>query len=396
MKREQKGQRGRREVRKEAGPPVKRERAGRDVLTESKKGNRQILFLTYLVVAVFLGLSIYLVLFIVMDSEKVINNPYNKRQEVMAKRIQRGKILSSDGKVLAKTKTNKKGEDTRIYPYGEVFCHAVGRTTNSMTGVEKTQCYTLLASHANPVEQLINTFRGDKNPGDNVVTTLHADLQQIAYNALGNQRGAVVAMEPSTGKVLAMVSKPAYDPNTVSLQWKSLVDDSTEESKLINRASQGLYPPGSTFKILTEMEYMIENPETYQDFRYQCKGSDSFSGNVINCYGKERHGMLTLKSAFAKSCNGAFAELGTKLDISSYCKLIEKFRFNTKMDVDFEMNKSTFSLTKESDMGELTQTVIGQGKTLITPMENALIAATIANKGKMMKRYIVDHVESVS
>ena len=163
-----------------AETPVKRERAGRDALTESKKGNRQVLFLTYLVVAVFLGLSIYLVLFIVMDSEKVINNPYNKRQEVMAKRIQHGKILSSDGKVLAKTKTNKKGEDTRIYPYGEVFCHAVGRTTNSMTGVEKTQCYTLLASHANPIEQLINTFRGDKNPGDNVVTTLHDELKHIA------------------------------------------------------------------------------------------------------------------------------------------------------------------------------------------------------------------------
>ncbi|MDD7403370.1 MAG: penicillin-binding transpeptidase domain-containing protein [Butyribacter sp.] len=361
---------------------------------EGRRGNSQILILTYSVVLIFMGMVGYFVYFMVTQSQQVINNPYNKRQEVLAKKVQRGEILSADGKTLAKTVTDKDGTDTRVYPYNKIFCHVVGRTKNSMTGIEKTQCYPLLTSHSNPIKQLTNTFRGEKNKGDTVVTTLDAQLQKTAYNALGSHKGAVVALEPSTGKILAMVSKPAYNPNTVEKNWEQLVKNSDEESALVNRATQGLYPPGSTFKLMTAMEYMIENPDEYQDFRYQCSGSESFSGNVINCYGKERHGRLSLKSALAKSCNGAFAKIGTQLDLTSYRKLTEKFMFNKKLDVDFEYNQSKFSLDKKSDTGEVTQTVIGQGKTMITPLENALITATIANDGVMMKPYVVDYLEN--
>ncbi len=138
----------------------------------------------------------------------------------------------------------------------------------------------------------------------------------------------------------------------------------------------------------------MENPDSYQKFRYECKGTDSFSGNKINCYGKTAHGKLDLKSALAKSCNGAFAKIGTTLDVPRFRKLTEKFLFNKELAVDFEYNKSRFSLTKDSDLGELTQTVMGQGKTMITPLENAIIAATIANKGEMMVPYAVGQVEN--
>lgn len=377
----------------------KSRRKSEEIVSESerkkeRKGNSQILILTYSMVIIFMGLVGYFVYFMVAQSQQVINNPYNKRQEVLAKKVQRGNILSSDGKVLAKTVTDDEGNDTRVYPYDKVFCHVVGRIQNSMTGIEKNQCYPLLTSHSNPLKQLTNTFRGEKNKGDSVITTLDAELQQAAYDALGSHKGAVIAMEPSTGKILAMVSKPAYDPNTVEKNWDKLVKDSDEESALVNRATQGLYPPGSTFKLLTAMEYMIENPDSYEDFSYNCSGSDSFSGNVINCYDKERHGKLNLKSALAKSCNGAFAKIGTMIDIDSFRNLTEKFLFNKEVAVDFEYNKSKFSLTADSDMGELTQTVIGQGKTMITPMENAMITATIANDGKMMIPYVVDYLES--
>lgn len=363
---------------------------------ESRRGNKQIMVLTYSITLIFLGMIGYFVYFMVTQSQDIINNPYNKRQEVLAKKVQRGEIRSVDGEVLARTETDEEGNDTRIYPYGKVFCHVVGRTANSMTGIEKDQCYPLLTSHLNPFEQLLNTFQGEKNPGDNVVTTLDASLQQAAYDALAGCRGAVVALEPSTGKILAMVSNPSYDPNTVEADWDSLVEDSEEESALLNRATQGLYPPGSTFKILTAMEYMMENPDSYSEFSYRCKGSDSFSGNQINCYGSEVHGTLDLKSALAKSCNGAFAKIGTTLDLTSFKKLAEKFLFNQKLSVSFEYSKSTFSLDKDSDMGELTQTVIGQGKTTVTPLENAMIAATVANGGEMMVPYVVDHVENAN
>lgn len=363
-------------------------------IKEGKRGNSQILLVTYCITLIFLCMAGYMVYFMVMQSQEVINNPYNKRQEVLAKKIQRGEILSADGKVLAKTVTDEEGNDTRVYPYDDMFCHIVGRTTNSMTGIEGRQCYPLLTSHANPLTKLTDTFRGEKSPGDNVITTLDVKLQKAAYDALGNQKGAVVALEPSTGKILAMVSKPAYDPNNVAQNWDALINDSNEESALVNRATQGLYPPGSTFKMLTTMEYLIEQQDTYSKFRYQCQGSDSFLGNVINCYGQEKHGSLNLKSAFAKSCNGAFAQIGTTLDIKSFRKLTEKFLFNKSLPVDFEYNKSQFSLTEDSDMGELTQTVMGQGKTMITPLENAMITATIANGGKMMLPYVVERVEN--
>ncbi len=369
-------------------------RQERERQREVRRGNRQILLVTYCITIIFLCMAGFLVYFMAVQSQEIINNPYNKRQEVLAKKVSKGKILSADGKVLAETKTGADGKDTRVYPYKDMFCHIVGRAVNSMTGIEGKQGYPLLASHINPFTQLANTFRGEKSPGDNVVTTLDTKLQKAAYDALGNRKGAVVALDPSTGRILAMVSKPAYDPNRVEQNWEELISDSNEESALVNRATQGLYPPGSTFKVLTAMEYLIENPDSYSKFRYECKGTDSFSGNIINCYGREQHGSLNLKMALAKSCNGAFAKIGTTLDVAQFRKLTERFMFNKSLPVDFEYNKSKFSLSKDSDMGELTQTVMGQGKTMITPLENAVIAATVANNGEMMVPYVVDHVES--
>lgn len=371
-----------------------RRAGGRQKARESRRGNAQIMVLTYIFAAVFFGMIIHFVYFMVTDSQEIINNPYNKRQEALAKKVTKGKILSADGKILAETKTDEEGNDKRIYPYNKVYCHVVGRTTNSMTAIEKDYCYPLLTSHTNPFSQLANTFRGEKNPGDNVITTLDSRLQEIAYQALGNRKGAVVALEPSTGKILAMVSSPSYNPNEVEKNWDNLIEDSKDESKLINRATQGLYPPGSTFKILTAMEYILENKENYKNYTYQCHGSDSFSGNIINCYGKEVHGKLTLETAFAKSCNGAFAQIGTTLDRKAFRKLAEKFMFNEEIPILLETNAGQFSLSEKSDMGELTQTVIGQGKTTITPLQNAMIAATVANDGEMMIPYVVDKIEN--
>lgn len=363
---------------------------------ESRRGNRQIMILTYGVVAVFLAMAGYLASFTAIDSEEIINNSRNKRQELLAERVIKGKILSADGEVLAETVTDADGKEYRNYPEKKVFCHVVGRSSNSLTGIELSQCYPLLTSHSNPIKQLGNTLRGEKNQGDTVITTLDAKLQRAAYQALGDHRGAIVALEPSTGKVLAMVSKPAYDPNTVLEQWEELVKDSDEESALVNRATQGLYPPGSTFKMVTAMEYLIENPKDYSSFHYTCKGTDIFSGSRINCYNRERHGSLNLTASFAESCNGSFAKIGTMLNVDSYRSLCEKLYFNRKLPVGFEANASKFVLDKTSDVAEITQTAMGQGRTVVTPLQNAMITAMIANGGEMMTPYVVDHTENES
>lgn len=378
----------------DSGPGMEENRFNTQSGLPGKRGNMHIIIVTYFVVIVFMCMIGYLVYFMANDSSDVINNPYNKRRKILAERVVRGNIYSSDGKVLAKTVTDNEDKEKRVYPYNDIFCHVVGRVSDSMTGVELAQCYPLLTSNLNPFKQLSNTFRGVKSMGDSVYTTLNAGLQEAAYNALGNNKGAVVALEPSTGKILAMVSKPGYNPNTVEEDWDNLIKDENSDSSLVNRATQGLYPPGSTFKVMTAIEYILENKDSFRKYSYECKGQDSFEGNIINCYGNEKHGRLDLSASLAKSCNASFANIGMTLDINSLRKLCGKFMFNKELPVKFEYNKSRFLLDKKSDTAELVQTVIGQGRTTITPLENAMIAATIANGGEMMVPYVVGHIEN--
>lgn len=356
--------------------------------------NRSILIMTYVFVAVFVGLLGYFTYFIIVQAPEVINNPYNKRQDLLSQRIIRGRILGNEGEVLAQTKTDGNGEEYRYYPYENVFCHVVGRFSNGKSGIESSQNFTLLTSSENPLTAVLKELKGEKNIGDDVVTTLDVELQKMAYSALGGYKGAVVVLEPSTGKVLAMVSKSDYNPNKAAEQWKTL--SSSDDSPLLNRATQGLYPPGSTFKLVTALEYMREHPSAYKKYSYECKGSDTFSGVNINCYNKTVHGTEDLTKSFAKSCNDSFANIGTLLNLKSYRALCDTFLFNQALPVspDITASKSSFVLNRRSDPSQVPQTAIGQGDTQITPLHNAMLAAAVANGGVVMKPYVVDHVES--
>ena len=164
-----------------------------------------------------MGLIGYLVYFNTIKSDDFINSPYNTRQDTFADRVVRGNIVSSDGEILAQTNVSEDGTEERSYPYSNIFAHVVGYDSNGKSGIESEANFQLLSSHEFFLNQIRNEFMGTKNTGDTVVSTLSADLQTTAYNALGDRRGAVVALEPSTGKILAMVSKPDFDPNTISL-----------------------------------------------------------------------------------------------------------------------------------------------------------------------------------
>ena len=164
------------------------------------------------------------------------------------------------------------------------------------------QTFDLLRSNVSIIEKTGNEIQGEKSIGDNVVTTLDYELQLRAYDALGSYDGAVVVMEPATGKILAMVSKPDFDPNTISEDWDTLTADTNTDAVLLNRATQGLYPPGSTFKILTTLEYLNEHG-TDEDYSYSCNGSFTVGNTTIHCHNNKSHGTQTLKQAFANSCN---------------------------------------------------------------------------------------------
>lgn len=349
--------------------------------------------ITYLFTGLFVLLIGYFVYFNAVLSPEVINNPYNSRQETFANRVVRGNILSSDGTVLAKTETKEDGTETRSYPQGKMFAHVAGYSTRGRIGVESLANFYLLTSNAFFGEQIAKEIREEKNIGDNVVTTLNFELQQAAYNALGNHRGAVVVLEAETGKILTMVSKPDFDPNRLNEDWEELNKEGNTESALYNRALQGLYPPGSTFKIVTLLEYMREDP-SYEEFRFHCNGSLTEGNYTISCYGKNAHGDEDLRKAFAKSCNTAFSSIGLSLNESIFKTNCEGLLFNSELPLELPYSKSSFSLKEGSTPAERMMTAIGQGETLVSPMHMAMLAGSIANGGVLMKPYLLERVET--
>ena len=359
------------------------------------KANNGILGIKYLIVALFLGLAVYMGYFLQVRSEDVINNSYNARLDSFSDRIVRGKIMAGDGTVLAETQVDAEGNETRVYYYGSVFDHAVGYSAKGKTGIEALANFYLLTSHVNLLEQVGNELSGRKNPGDNVYTTLDAELQQAAYAALGDRKGVVIAMEPDTGKVLAMVSKPGYDPNTLLQDWDRLTGEDNGEGQLLNRATQGLYPPGSTFKIVTALEYMREHPGDYRDYQFDCSGVYENGDYRIKCYHSTAHGHQDFTLAFANSCNGAFSSLGLGLNLGGFRNTAKDLLFNSPLPIaGLPYKQGSFNMEPGADTWEILQTSIGQGTTQITPMHNAMITAAIANGGTLMKPYFLDSVET--
>ena len=359
------------------------------------RANKNILWFAYGVVGVFAAMGLYMGAFLQFQSEDVINNPYNARIAGMADRVVRGKLLADDGTVIAETVVGEDGKETRSYPYGELFAHVAGYSTMGKTGLESLVNFHLLSSHVNLMEKIIDELSGEKSTGDNVATTLNLRLQQTAWDALGDRRGAVIAMEPDTGKVLAMVSKPAFDPNTVEAEWDSLVNGDSKEARLLNRATQGLYPPGSTFKVITALEYMREHPGAYDGFHFSCDGIYEYENIRIQCYHKTAHGEEDFAASFANSCNGAFASLGLELDLDGLKGLSEQLLFNRDQPLSIPYKQSVYQMEADAEDWEIMQTAMGQGSTLMTPMHNLMLISAVANGGTLMKPYFIDRVENV-
>lgn len=361
---------------------------------DRKTKNRELVGVSYFIVTMFLSLAVYLVYFNFTKTENINSITYNTKQESKEKQIIRGHIYSIDGEILAGTNVNAEdGSETRVYPLNNIFSHVVGYASNGKSGVEATSGYDLLSSHASILDQLENEDEDIKVRGDSVVLTLDSKLQRAVYDALGDYKGAIVVMEPSTGKILAMVSKPDFNPNTINEDWDALISDTTNSS-LFNRAAQGQYPPGSTFKILTTLAYMRQHPDDYMNYSYTCQGSISREDVTITCYGGSVHGTVNLEEAFTHSCNGAFANIGMELDNSSFISLCEDFSFNSELPIDMASSKSLFRLDANASYGEEMMTAIGQGDTLVSPLEMAMITSAMANGGIMMKPYYVDHIET--
>ena len=339
----------------------------------------------------YMALIGYFLYFVVFQSEEVQLNSYNKRLESIEKEIVRGTIYDGTGEILAYTKLTSHGQE-RIYPYDNTFAHVVGYTNPGKTGIEADLNMQLLNSNQNIFEQFIRNIKAEKRHGSNIHLTLENQLQQIASDSLGGHKGAVVAMDPTTGKILAMVSKPDFDPNTISTIYEQLSQDA-QEATLLNRVTNGLYPPGSTFKILTALTYLREHGD---GFSYLCTGSDTFDEKTISCYGFTAHGEVSLKEAFAYSCNTAFATMGEAITIEQLENTANDLFFNQPLSYPYNHKVSQFDFPPFVTASLRAETVIGQGETMITPLHNLMITSAIANGGLSMAPYLVDYIENAS
>lgn len=361
-----------------------------------KVKNNQIMGILYAFLLLFFAMIGYFIYFDVVKCDDALSNPNNIRIAKRSETITRGEILSSDGTVLAETLVDSEGNEYRNYPYGEMFAHVVGMSKTNKSGIESYGEYYLLNSSINPVQQAINEIKGEKSSGDDVRTTLDYKLQQVAYNALGNQKGVVIAMEPSTGKILAMVSKPDYNPNTLAQNYDAIISDSSSKV-LLNQATSGLFAPGSIFKMVTALEYTREYPN-YSNYFYKCYGSITLNNGTgdaqLSCFDGHVHGNQGLTDSFANSCNASFANIGLDLNISKFNQLCSQLMFNQKLPTDIPHTQSTFSLSEDATEWQIGATSIGQGATGMTPLHALMLTSAIANGGVVMEPYLIDSVET--
>ena len=355
--------------------------------------NREIMYTTWFFAVLFVAMIGYLGYFTATSEQEMINNSYNSRQEILLSRNYRGTIYSKDGDILAHTVLDEKQNETRKYPYDDLFSHIVGYSTNGRMGVEALGNYYLINSNTSLSNKAANDMAGKKNPGDNIYTTLDVNLQQVAYDELGLYKGAIIVTEVGTGKILAMVSKPGFDPNEISDIWDELVID-TESTVLLNRATQGLYPPGSTFKMITALEYIRENKTDYNTYDYHCNGSYQNGDAKISCYHGTKHGSIDFNTSFAKSCNASFANIGMSLDKTLFSDTLKQLLFGEPLPLTLQYSKNSVTDLASISDAEMIQTSIGQGKTQITPMHLNMITAAIAGHGQIMKPYVIDRVVS--
>lgn len=298
---------------------------------------------------------------------------------------QRGRILDRDGNVLAESLA----DGTRHYTDAST-AHLVGYLDPryGSQGIELAFNEVLSGAAPSGWEAAVRAeFDRGRRAGNDVVLTIDPVVQQAAAAALGARKGAIVAMDPRNGEILAMVSVPTYDPGSLGTVGDQLFND--PNSPLLNRATQGRYPPGSTFKSVTAtgiLEKGVAKPDTV----VTCPGEIVIDGFPISCANTAQGiGTYPFKQAFTFSVNAIFAQLGVKLGWTGLTDIARRYGFDSQPEFTLETAASQIhSPGSDATTTLLASTAFGQGELLATPMQMAIVAATIANKGVLERPHL--------
>lgn len=366
---------------------VQRINSSRNLKVLSKSTlNKRLLFVMIFFVILFMGLALYLVYFELFKSKPIASHENNRRNWVNEDNIDRGDIYDRNGNVLVYSQKNADGSNSRIYNYGRISSTVTGYNskTYGKTGIEKSYNKQLL----NLPDGNVSNFRKlvvDDDTGNDLHLTLDQNIQNLTYNYMSNYVGSAVVMNPKTGEILAMVSNPTFDPNTVDSDWENLI--ANNNGPLVNRATSGLYRPGSTFKIVTANAIL----ESKIDQTYQDTGSELIQNFEIKNFGDMVYGPLDLRSAFVNSANTYFAAKTNEMGKEKLANMTDKYMFNKTYPFDLEKYDSTIPY-KELNQVDLAMTGFGYGKSQVTPLHMAMVTSTIANGGIMMQPRLVASV----
>ena len=345
--------------------------------------NKKIICVLIVVSALFLALLTYLLYFNMFESEKVATNPYNRRQWDEERYVIRGKVYDKNGLLLAET-VGDDDDIRRVYSQGRLYSHIIGYCSQvyGKSLLEREFDRELLG------KDNIDFFQGDKKKGFDLNLTVDNNVQAYAYKQMQGKRGALVAMNPKTGEIIAMVSLPDFKPDSAVLesQWNTIVEQ--ESAPLIPRAVQGLYPPGSTYKIVTAA---LAYENGMKDRIFEDTGGFENGSFKVDNYNNKKYGEISLARAFEVSSNQVFCTVGYELGNEKITEISKRFGINSVLDFDIPVKDSCIEY-KQMTKEDSALVGIGQGQLLVTPLQMAVICSTVANNGYMVKPYMVDSI----
>ncbi len=354
--------------------------------------NRAIRSLSALFVTLFAIVAIRQVWVMVIEGPTIASKPYNPRHALLDAR--RGRILATDGAVLAQTVGSR-----RSYPLAAALAQSVGYVSAryGTSGIEDTydRALTPPDTTGDPAAQwdeIVDAFTGrsQQSHGADVVTTIVPAIQTVLYDRLTKYaRGAGVVLDAQTGAVLALASVPSYDPNDFDREFASLNGD--PNSPLIDRAIDGLYPPGSTFKVFVAGSALDAGTVTL-DSRFDDPGYFTIGDFTLHDNEGEATGNRDLTGAFALSSNVDFAQIALKMGTDTFYEYLDKWGIGQSLDFQLPAERDRVPDKDSIVPGELAQMGFGQGALLVTPLRMALVAATIANSGTTPRPFIVRQI----
>jgi peptidoglycan glycosyltransferase len=353
--------------------------------------------LVVLLFAVLVGFTSYWAVF---DAGSLEANRANKRPLLEQQRIRRGLIVARDGTILARNRVNGSGANrfySRLYPDGSLFPHTVGYNyvSRGNSGLERSYDDDLTGK-ADEFETILDELRGKQREGDDIKTALDPAAQQTAFAGLAGRAGSVVAIEPQTGLVRVMVSVPGFDLNSVPDNFARLIR--TPDAPLLNRAVQSGYPPGSTFKVVTAAAALDSGRFTPNSV-LDGKSPQTIGGVPLSNFGNEQFGSIPLTTALTHSVNTVWGQVGEKLGKSLMYKYMKRFGFDRKPPIDLPSDQvrasgvySRSKLLDASDAIDIGRVAIGQERLQVTPLQMGMVAAAIANGGRLMRPHLVEKV----